>query len=200
MTGAALPPWPADPPRAGEVLLRPFRDSDAACAQELGRDPYVPLVGTLPPDPTAEQALDWVRRQQQRWAEGTGFSFAVADARTDEALGAAGLWLRELEHGRASAGYAVRPSARGRGVGTAALRALTRFAWTLDGLERVELRIEPWNTASVRVADGAGYRFARVLPHDTEIGGALRDMRLHVAHRPPGARPGPADVRRGPDG
>ena len=67
------------------------------------------------------------------------------------------------------------------------------------GLDRVELRIEPWNTASVRVADAAGYRFVRLLPEDTEIDGELRDMRLHVAERPRDARRGPTDQRQGPD-
>lgn len=198
-----LPPWPDEPPRDGPVLLRPFVDADAAAAVELATDPYVPLIGSLPPGATAEEALAWVHRQQQRHAEGAGYSFAVADARTDEALGAAGLWLRHLDEGRATAGYAVRPSARGRGVAGAALRALTRFAWTVPGVDRVELRIEPWNTASVRVADAAGYRSVGVLPADTEIGGVLRDVRLHVADRPrheaPDARRGPADQRQGPD-
>ncbi len=183
-----LPPWPETPPRDGPVVLRPFRDTDVGCALELGTDPYVPLIGTLPAHPTREQAADWVRRQQGRWAEGSGFSFAItiADAggEGDEALGGIGLWLRAPHPEVASAGYAVRPSARGRGVAGAALRALTRFAWTLDGLQRVELHIEAWNVASVRVAKAAGYRFVRVLPQEREIGGVVRDMQLYVAGRP----------------
>jgi RimJ/RimL family protein N-acetyltransferase len=63
------------------------------------------------------------------------------------------LWLSDLPHGRATAGYFVAPSARGRGFAAAALTALTGFAWTMPGLHRIELHIEPWNTASTRTAE-----------------------------------------------
>ena len=38
---------------------------------------------------------------------------------------------------------------RGRGIATSALQALTAFAWTIPGLYRVELYIEPWNTSDM---------------------------------------------------
>lgn len=166
------------------MLLRPFDEGDVGFALELGTDPHVPLVGTLPRDPSPGEALDWVRRQQGRWAEGAGFAFAVADVRTGEALGTVGVWLRHLDEGWAGAGYAVRPSARGRGVARDALRAATRFAWTLDGVEQVRLEIEPWNEASVRTAQAAGYRFVRVRPRALAVEGELRDVGLYVADRP----------------
>jgi hypothetical protein len=78
-----------------------------------------------------------------------GYSFCVADCVDDRALGTAGLWLADLAKGRATVGYTVAPSARGCGVAVAALRALTLFAWTLPELFRIELYVEPWNTASI---------------------------------------------------
>jgi ribosomal protein S12 methylthiotransferase accessory factor YcaO len=59
--------------------------------------------------PPAQQALEWIHQQRGRLAEGIGLSFAIADAESDSAVGAIGLWLQSLSAGRATAGYAVSP-------------------------------------------------------------------------------------------
>ena len=82
MTPGSLPPWPTRPVAQGPVVLRQFSARDVPMAQELSTDPYVPFVGTLPANASREQALDWVDRQRGRWAEGEGFSFAIAEAST----------------------------------------------------------------------------------------------------------------------
>ena len=66
-----LPPWPASPPTFGPVLLRRFTDQDSHLAIELGTDPYLPLIGSLPAFPTEEQAVDWIDRQRGRFDDGT---------------------------------------------------------------------------------------------------------------------------------
>jgi len=153
-------------------------------ARELSTDPYVPATGSLPAHADAEAARAWVRRQQRRHREGTGFSFTIARAGTGQGIGHCGLWLREASTGRASAGYAIVPSARGRGLGGQALTALTAFAWTLPHLFRVDLSIEPWNHASIRIAERCGYVFEGLIPRHQEIDGIWADMALYAATRP----------------
>jgi [ribosomal protein S5]-alanine N-acetyltransferase len=179
-----LPSWPTTPPTCGSVTLRAFTDKDVHLAVELGRDPYIPLIGSLPALPTTQQALEWIHRQRGRLAEGIGLSFVIADAESDKAVGAIGLWLRNLSSGRATAGYAVSPAHRGRGIASSALTALTTFAWTIPALYRIELYIEPWNTGSIRVAEKSGYQRERLLRSHQEIGGTRRDMLLCAATRP----------------
>jgi [ribosomal protein S5]-alanine N-acetyltransferase len=181
---AQLPTWPTTPPACGSVVLRAFTDGDAHLAVELGEDPYIPLIGSLPAHPTAGQALEWIHRQRGQLAEGQRLSFAIADAESDNAVGAIGLGLRDLPAGRATSGYAVSPLHRGRGIATSALKALTAFAWTIPGLYRVELYIEPWNTSSIHVAEAAGYQREGLLRCHQEIGGARRDMLLYATTRP----------------
>jgi [ribosomal protein S5]-alanine N-acetyltransferase len=176
--------WPVTPPSHGPVVLRPFRDSDAAVVAELSRDPYVPLISTVPPLASEEEGTDWILRQNGRFTQGVGYSFAIADAATERALGQIGLWLKAIDTGRATAGYIVAPSARGRGVAAAALIAVTRFAWTLPALHRVELYIEPWNRASIRTAEAAGYEREGLLRSHQQIGGERKDVLLYAAVRP----------------
>lgn len=181
----ALPPWPSAAPSSGVVVLRAVREEDAAMAMELSTDTYVPQIGSLPAHATEAQALDWVGRQQNRHREGAGFSFTIAEAQTDRPLGHCGLWLRDMPSGRASAGYSIRPSARGRGLASEALTALTTFAWSIEQLHRVELYIEAWNVGSQRAAERAGYLREGLLRSHQEIGGQRRDMLLYAQVRSP---------------
>lgn len=176
-------PWPSVPPTYGDIRLRAFEARDVDMVRDLSTDPYVPLTGTLKANATAEQALAWIERQRDRVVTETGYSFCVADLEDDRALGQAGLWLTALEEGRATAGYGVAPLERGRGVAAEALRALTTFAWSVPGLHRVELHIEPWNAASMRTAEAAGYQREGLLRSHQVIGKRRVDMVLHAAVR-----------------
>ncbi len=182
-TKPEIPPWPAVDPCCDGVILRRFRDDDAGMAMELAHDEYIPTIGTLPARADQKEALAWVERQRQRHEEGTGFSFSIADAGTGRSVGQLGLWTRELNQGRAQAGYGVIPSARGRRVAARALQALLDFAWTIPQLHRVELYIEPWNTASIRTADHAGFRREGLLRSYQEIAGGRRDLLLYAVLR-----------------
>jgi [ribosomal protein S5]-alanine N-acetyltransferase len=178
-----LPPWPTWPVAYGPVVLREFSDRDVAMAIQASTDPYIPLISTLPPNATEQEAQAWVDRQRGRLAEGVGFSFAIAEADTDRAIGDIGLWLAGLRQGRATAGYSIIPSARGRGLAAAALIAVTGFAWTIPALHRIELYIEPWNEGSIRTAERAGYQREGLLRNHQEIGGRRRDMLLYATVR-----------------
>ncbi len=183
MTSTDLPPWPPEPVASGPVVLREFSYRDVPTLRELSTDPYVPLIGSLPANASEQEAQDFVDRQRGRLAEGVGFSFVIAEADTDRAVGGIGLWLVAVPYGRATAGYSVTPSARGRGLAAAALIAVTEFAWTIPALHRIELYIEPWNQGSVRTAERAGYEREGLLRSHQEIGGRRRDMLLYATVR-----------------
>ncbi len=179
-----LPPWPARLPSFGRVLLRPVNSSDAGMAMALATDPYVCTTGTLPLNAGEQEALAWVERQQGRHSEGRGFSFTIEEQLSGLAVGHCGLWLQHPAEGHASAGYAVVPEFRGRGFAADALAALTSFGWTLPGLDRIELFIEPWNAASIRTAGRAGYAAAGIRRAYPLAAGERRDVQVYAARRP----------------
>ncbi|WP_446664359.1 GNAT family N-acetyltransferase [Flexivirga sp. B27] len=176
--------WPTHAPVYGAVRLRQFEERDLPMIQDLSTDPYVPTIGSLPADATEDEARAYLGRQRGRLAEGTGFAFCIADRATDTAFGNAGLWIRDLPAGRAGVGYSVAPRVRGRGVAADALRALVGFGWTIDGLHRLEARIEPWNTASIRTAEAAGFEREGLLRSHEEIGGRRVDLLMYSLLRP----------------
>ena len=73
------------------VVLRPFEAGDQDVVVSVASDPLIPLITTVPASGSAEDAAAYIRRQRDRLAEGAGYSFAIADATTDEAVGQIGL-------------------------------------------------------------------------------------------------------------
>ena len=73
-----------------------------------------------------EHAHGWIAGAQSGWSDGRRGVLAIADVSSDRFLGAIG--LRPIAEHRASIGYWVAPAERGRGVATAAVRLLGRWA------------------------------------------------------------------------
>jgi RimJ/RimL family protein N-acetyltransferase len=114
----------------------------------------------LPPLPAAftrEQAESYVSDVAPGAFAGGGALYAIADPVTDRLLGAIGLGKLVPERGQGELGYWVGPWARGRGVATAAVRALTEHVFH-TGLARIELLTHRENPFSQRVALAAGFQ------------------------------------------
>ncbi|MFD8063326.1 GNAT family N-acetyltransferase [Streptomyces cyaneofuscatus] len=162
-----------------DFVLRPWEMSDLPLIREAAQDPYIPLITTVPSRYSDRAAEEFVRRQWDRAATGAGYPFAIVRSRDRRPVGAIGLWLRELPEGRASIGYWMVPSGRGQGVTRAALRTVTGWALRDLGVPRLQLFIEPWNTASARIAVDVGYRHEGLLRGWQRVGDERRDMAVY---------------------
>jgi [ribosomal protein S5]-alanine N-acetyltransferase len=174
------------------VELRAFRDEDVRLVQSVASDPLIPLITTVPASGNESDARAYIERQHDRLASGAGYSFAVTDAVTGEAVGQAGLWLRNLDEGRASTGYWIATRFRKRHYATAALEAISLWGLSLDGIHRVELYVEPWNEGSWRAAERAGYVREGLLRSWQRVGAERRDMYMYSLL--------PEDIPTGPGG
>jgi [ribosomal protein S5]-alanine N-acetyltransferase len=164
---------------AGPFRLRPFRLSDLDVVREASQDEHIVSITTVPAQFFEEEGRLFIQRQWQRATDGTGYSFAIADAATDQALGLMGLWLRNIDEGRGCLGYWVASSGRGRGAAQQAVSSVSR--WALDHLQipRLELYVEPWNEASVRTAERAGFQCEGLLRSWQAVGAERRDMWMY---------------------
>lgn len=149
---------PPDPPLADHVIaLEPLRATHVTAMHALGDDEDVVRFTLLPTALDLETARNWVERYTVGWGDGTLGGFAIESAAERAFLGFIGVVRYDAAGKTAELGYIVAPEARGRGVAARALGLLT--AWCLDelGLERVELRIDPANLPSLRLAERVGY-------------------------------------------
>ena len=125
-------------------------------------DPDV-LHFTRVPEPAPPGfARDWIARYEDGERDGSRAGFAAVDA-AGAFLGLALAPQIDAEGRELELGYIVARDARGRGVGTAMLRELTRWALDELGALRIYLMIDTANDASRRIAERCGYVLEGVL-------------------------------------
>jgi RimJ/RimL family protein N-acetyltransferase len=161
----------------GPVVLRPYAASDLDLVREASADPVIVSISSVPGVCTDAAGRDYIERQRRRGANGEGYSFVIADAHdSSKGLGSIGLPLNEIENGRASVGYWLLERARGRGLAALGLRGLVAFAFGELAIPRLHLFVEPWNVASARTAESAGFRREALLRDWERIDGEQVDV------------------------
>ena len=124
-------------------------------------------------------------------AEGDGYSFVIATEDDPKSgIGSIGLWLQEIDSGRASIGYWLVADARGKRLAARALRAVVAFAFGTLEIPRLHLFVEPWNVASARTAEAAGFRREATLRGWERIDGEQRDADCFALLHAEWAEPG----------
>jgi RimJ/RimL family protein N-acetyltransferase len=158
------------------VVLRPYALSDLSLVRQAAADPFIPSITSVPRTYTDDAGRAFIERQHARDAEGDGYSFVIAPEKDPATgFGSIGLWLQEIESGRASVGYWLVPDARGSGLAAIALQAIVTFAFGTLSIPRLHLFVEPWNVASARTAEAVGFRREAMLRGWERIDGEQRD-------------------------
>jgi RimJ/RimL family protein N-acetyltransferase len=159
-----LTPW-SEPPviesATDGLRLRPWRDQDVDTMEDRDQPAhFMPARGILDQATFPEWLL--VRRERLSW--GKTLSWAIADLASDRALGEVLLFVHEgtLDDDTAELGYQVVPSARGRGVASAATRLAVAHAFAPReagglGLRRLVAQTAQDNAASNGVLTQAGF-------------------------------------------
>ena len=140
------------------IVLRPLDERDLPAIERAASDAEISKWFDLPTRSPAE----YLAAKRERWAAGTGASFAICDAtRPDRCLGH--VFVERDDDGRASVGYWLLEDGRGNGRATRAVRLLASWALPEMRLARLQLHTDPENVASQRVAERAGFTREGVL-------------------------------------
>jgi RimJ/RimL family protein N-acetyltransferase len=172
-------PFPS-PPLAGRgFVLRPLAVSDFEAAQASREHRETADWVNALPEPDGERMVRFV---ESRRRAGRLLHLAIADDEDDHYLGEILLFLRTPEAGEVGIGeiaYVVAPAARGSGIATVAVSALSEWAFARLRLERLQLSIRPDNLASRRVAEKAGYTYEGMLRSSKLIRGKRVDAAVY---------------------
>jgi RimJ/RimL family protein N-acetyltransferase len=145
------------------IELELFSADHLADMAALTHDPGVHRFTRVPVPVPPGFERTWLDRYEQARINGSGELFSILGAESREFLGLAMAAHINVEERTAELGYVVVPSARGRGVASAALQALTNWALDTLAIQRLELLISVENEPSKRVAARCGYVFEGVL-------------------------------------
>jgi len=145
----------------GDIVLRPWHDQDAPALFEACQDPDIARWVSIPQPYLIGDAHAFIEEMRSMWRDDSGVGFAIADAATDQLLGAVSRFGPDGH--QATLGCWVAPRARGRGVGTRGLRAVADWTLATTAVIRLEAYIVVGNETSERMTERAGFRREGVL-------------------------------------
>ena len=143
--------------RVPGFVFRGWSAEDIDDLVDAWRDPEMHRWMPEETDPfEASDAQAFVATASQRLTNGSALMLAIADEGTNRAVGSVTFHAWGPRHW--NLGYWVALSARGRGLATASVSLLSRWAFDeYAALERLSLYTLPGNEASQRVATRAGF-------------------------------------------
>jgi RimJ/RimL family protein N-acetyltransferase len=105
---------------------------------------------------TLDETIELVKRFRSAFDAGEDFTYGIFAADENELLGSTGLMPR-IGPGGLEIGYWVRSSATRQGIATESSAALARIGVEACGADRIEIRIDPSNEASLGVPRKLGF-------------------------------------------
>ena len=124
-------------------------------ARAFEDDPQLAVDWGIDETMTHELAEKWLTDHAELWEKGEGRHLAVVDG--DDFLGGVNLHSIRPDHRRAEVGFWLAPWARGRGIGSGAVRAACDWAFGNWDLNRIEMTTLPDNEASQALARKIGF-------------------------------------------
>jgi RimJ/RimL family protein N-acetyltransferase len=168
-------------PVAPGLLLRPWEPADVPAFLSAYADGEIHRWHMRRPR-TEAGVQEWFDAYRQDWKHEKGGHWAVA--RDDgEVLGRIALRGFNFDDGIAVVAYWVLPAARGAGVATCAVTALSVWALEEIGFYRLELGHSTRNHASCRVAVKSGYLLEGTRRSAAVHDDGRHDMHLHARTR-----------------
>lgn len=142
-----------------------WRNSDAVRRNFIYREPFTP-----------QGHESWIQNMVNT---GKAVQFMICSLSDHRALGS--VYIRDIDRQHRKAEYGIfigEPTARGRGVGTAAARLMLEYCFIEEGLHKVFLRVFARNIQAIRSYEKAGFVREAYLRDDVFVDGEYCDIIL----------------------
>ncbi len=149
------------------LVIRPWGPEDSVKIKEAVDSslehlrPWLPWAEGEPT--TIEERIELLRLFRSQYDRDENHVLAILNRDESRALGGSGLHPRVGPNER-EVGYWVRSGEENQGIVTEAVGAITRVAFEIESFDRLEIRCDPLNKPSRRIAEKLGYRHDATLP------------------------------------
>lgn len=173
-------PSPAYAIRTERLLIRCYEPKDAfllkpAIDQSLDHLlPWMPWAKNEPED--IEVKIERMRKFRGEFDLGKNFTMGIFSPDNSRLIGSTGLKLTVGEKTR-EIGYWLCADCTGKGFATEAAAALTKVAFQIDGVERVEIHCDAKNLKSAAVPARLGFKHEANLRMNERVDG---ERKLHM--------------------
>ena len=153
------------------LLIRCYNPTDAPLLQKSVQEsvkhlrPWLPWVKTEPEE--LKVKIERLRKFRARFDLSEEYIYGVFDSSETELIGGTGLH-RRIGSNAFEIGYWVNVNHINKGYATEFTAALTKVAFEIENVDRVEIHCDPKNTKSAAIPEKLGYIYEATLRGRTE--------------------------------
>lgn len=170
------------------LILRPPKPGDGPAMNTAIHESLDALRPWLPwadPAPTVADSEEICRRKYAQWITREDLMLTLWRKHDGAFVGGSGMHRIDWRVPCVEIGYWCRTSMTGNGYITEAVEGITAFAFEHLHARRIEIRIDALNTASIAVAQRAGYAPEATLGNEARAtDGTLRDTLIYARFAP----------------
>lgn len=161
------------------LKLRAYRATDVDGLYAIYCDPRVMRYWSYPAWTERTQAEEYLARVRRERKMNALYPWAVVQKNNDQLIGTCTLFHLRKEHGCTALGYALAHDYWGQGYGSEVVSCVLGYAFDTLKLHRVEVDIDPRNTASCRLVEKFGFRREGLLRACYRVAGEVQDAVLY---------------------
>ncbi|MEX3913935.1 GNAT family N-acetyltransferase [Bacillus paralicheniformis] len=158
------------------LTLRKMELEDADVLCQYWSDPEVTKYMNITPFTDVSQARDMIQMINDLSLEGQANRFSIIVKETDEVIGTCGFNMIDQENGRAEIGYDLGRIHWGKGFASEAVQKLIDYGFTSLNLNRIEAKVEPENTPSIKLLNSLSFQKEGLLRDYEKAKGRLIDV------------------------
>lgn len=159
-------PGPAYLIKTQRTVVRCWHPADAALLNQAVEESRAHLLPWMPwargELPSLQERIEWLRRRRGEFDLDEDYVYGILDPEQKRVLGGTGLHTR-LGKGALEIGYWIHKDFINQGYATEVAAALTRVAFEIMHVHRVEIHCDPHNLPSASVPRKLGYSLEAVL-------------------------------------
>lgn len=163
--------------RSKKFILRPHRRGDEkSLTLNISNKKIYRNTLRIPHPYTLELAQKWISKNLKEAKKKNPSHINFVIEVDGEATG--GIGLNSIQGHKAEIGYWLGEKYWGRGIMSQAVKLVTKFGFRRLKLKRIFAHVFPWNRASMRVLEKAGFKFEGVLRKNHKKGSRFIDSHL----------------------
>ena len=162
-----------------KIEIRYQQVSDAKRFYEILNNPNFIFFSVKPK--SIKDEIKFLKQNVKKRKENFEYNFSVLYNK--KMVGGAGIKISQHQKHIGEIGYFVDEKYWGRGIAPQAVKLLEKFAFNKLKLQRLEIRMNPKNKASQRVAIKTGYKKEGLLKKSFNFNGKLVDCYLYAKTR-----------------
>jgi len=161
------------------LYLRTMKMADAHSLFNIWSDPEVTKFMNITNFTHEEQAKEMIELFDQLAAEHKAIRLTIIEKESNEIIGSCGFNSFDVERASAEIGYDLAKAYWGKGYAPESISALIEFAFTTLNINRIEAKVEPGNSNSIKVVEKLNFTFEGTFQEYEESKQSFYDINVY---------------------